>query len=196
MFSIYWLFYEKGKKSQFLKRRSFERNYFLAIKWLNFYPIFDNFMKLLNNVLLLLIVREAFSSDDKEIQFSLGWKQLQLFLSIKGITGKEITQKLFCANTQTSLKINIYNFFCFVECLKVCKWILSFSIYKYVFFYFWNKMIGSSAVSNWTILFSTFSWQSFFFVDVLQGQKALMRLETYSQFWQSKILENHCFYCR
>lgn len=70
-------------------------------------------MKLLNNVLLLLIVREAFSSDDKEIQFSLGWKQLQLFLSIKGITGKEITQKLFCANTQTSLKINIYNFWKF-----------------------------------------------------------------------------------
>lgn len=68
-------------------------------------------MKLLNNVLLLSIVREAFSSDDKEIQFSLGLKQLQLFLSIKGITGKEITQKLFCANTQTSLKINIYNFF-------------------------------------------------------------------------------------
>lgn len=141
MFSIYWLFYEKGKKSQFLKRRSFERNYFLAIKWLNFYPIFDNFMKLLNNVLLLSIVREAFSSDDKEIQFSLGWKQLQLFLSIKGITGKEITQKLFCANTQTSLKINIYNFFCFVECLKVCKWILSFSIYKYVFFIFEIKWL-------------------------------------------------------
>lgn len=70
-------------------------------------------MKLLNNVLLLKIVREAFSSDDKEIQFSLGWKQLQLFLSIKGITGKEITQKLFCANTQTSLKINIYNFWKF-----------------------------------------------------------------------------------
>lgn len=68
-------------------------------------------MKLLNNVLLLSIVREAFSSDDKEIQFSLGLKQLQLFLSIKGITGKEITQKLFSANTQTSLKINIYNFF-------------------------------------------------------------------------------------
>lgn len=68
-------------------------------------------MKLLNNVLLLLIVREAFSSDDKEIQFCLGLKQLQLFLSIKGITGKEITQKLFCTNTQTSLKINIYNFF-------------------------------------------------------------------------------------
>lgn len=70
-------------------------------------------MKLLNNVLLLSIVREAFSSDDKEIQFSLGWKQLQLFLSIKGITGKEITQKLFYANTQTSLKINIYNFWKF-----------------------------------------------------------------------------------
>lgn len=67
-------------------------------------------MKLLNNAFLLSIVREAFSSDDKEIQ-TLGLKQLQLFLSVKGITGKEITQKLFCANTQTSLKINIYNFF-------------------------------------------------------------------------------------